>query len=163
MRAKSPPPPVRCGCARRAPRTSRSWFALFTADRAAAFRAAGLGEAELATLARIPAPGPEPRLPQPFPDARFLVVELDGRPVARLVEQDEADAVYVVDIAVVAERRRQGLARALVQDLQAGGARRGRGLRAQVYPDNAASLNLFRGLGFAEADAGVQVEFIWRP
>lgn len=137
--------------------------ALFAASRAASFLAAGLPRAQIDMLIDVQHRGQSQTYRSQFPAARFWIVERDGQPIGRLVEDDEAAAIYVVDIAIAPSQQRRGTARALIADTQARAAAAGRGVRALVAVDNPASQALFGGLDFkgrACQDA-FHLEFIW--
>lgn len=138
--------------------------ALFAASRAAPLLMAGLPRAQVDGLLDMQHRGQTMSYASLYPNGRFRIVELDGAPVGRLVEDDEADAIYVVDIAIAPEAQRHGLARALIGDVQARAAARGLGVRAQVSHDNAASAALFTACGFvSHGQAGeFQDQFNWR-
>jgi len=71
----------------------------------------------------------------------------------RLVEDDEQDFVYIVQIAFLPEYHAKGLGTALTGALMQEWAARGRGSRAKVMMNNEPSLRMFRKLGFVETGA----------
>lgn len=79
-----------------------------------------------------------------FPEARFLVVELDSAPIGRLYLGDAADAVHVLDIALLSEHRGRGLGEALLRWVVADG----RAVSLSVLKWNPAQ-RLYLRLGFA--------------
>ena len=80
-----------------------------------------------------------------------------------VIEHDEADAIYIVDVTLRPEQRRRGIGSALVRSVIAAGAQRG-GVRALVLVNNEVSLGMFRGLGFVDTGQdGAHVELRWRP
>lgn len=100
-----------------------------------------------------------------WPDARRWVIEAAGAPVGSLIEADAGAAIHVIDIALAPAIQRQGVGRAVIADLQRTAATRDLAVTAKVMVGNAASLALFRGLGFTgEAEDGeAQVQLCWRP
>lgn len=58
-----------------------------------------------------------------FPDARFLVVELEGAPIGRLYLADVGDTTHLLDIALLPEHRGTGFGEALLQWVIASGRR----------------------------------------
>jgi ribosomal protein S18 acetylase RimI-like enzyme len=100
-----------------------------------------------------------------FPDAQFWIVERDGEPIGRYIEQDEDNAVYIVDVALLPEHQAAGIGPALVSDTQRACASRGRGTRAKVMVNNEPSLKMLRRLGFVEteADAHAYTTLFWHP
>jgi ribosomal protein S18 acetylase RimI-like enzyme len=138
---------------------------LFDASRVPEFRAAGLAEAQIETLMSIQFRAQTGGYRAQFPGARFWIVELDGAPAGRLVEDDRAGGTYIVDIAVAPEHQRRGIAAALVADVQQAGGRARRGVTAKVIVTNTASRGLFRKLGFTENadDAAPHLDLAWNP
>lgn len=97
-----------------------------------------------------------------FPRACWSVMELAGIPMGELVVDDETDSVCVVDIALRPEYQRRGIGSALIRWLAARAG--GRSLRAMVLMTNAASLGMFRRLGFVDAGHdGAHLELRWQP
>lgn len=99
-----------------------------------------------------------------FPRARRLVAETTDGPIGELIEHDEADAVYIVDIALLPDQQQRGIGSALVRSVMAEAAARG-GVRALVVTTNDASLRMFRRLGFRETgwNDGAHLELRWTP
>ena len=46
-----------------------------------------------------------------YPDAQDQLIVVDGEPLGRLLLDEQADAVHVVDIRIVAQRRGNGMER----------------------------------------------------
>lgn len=82
-----------------------------------------------------------------FPDGSQYVVEVEGLPVGRLYVADDGDAVRVLDVALLPERRGTGTGEALLRWVLSSGRRVvlnvARGNRAQ---------SLYRRLGFVVVD-----------
>ncbi|MFI5020207.1 MAG: GNAT family N-acetyltransferase [Alphaproteobacteria bacterium] len=98
-----------------------------------------------------------------YPDARFDIVELDGRPIGRLIAAREADAVRFVDFALLPERRSAGLGTALIGALIEEAAAQGLAVRVDVLWHNEASLRLCRHLGFVQiGERPPHVALEWR-
>ncbi len=85
---------------------------------------------------------------QQFPAARFEIVKLDGAPIGRLVTDVQADHVYYVDIALLPETQRGGIATALMNAVLLEPGRLGVPARVKVLMHNVASLRLCRRIGF---------------
>ena len=99
-----------------------------------------------------------------YPDAIYSIVEFEGEPVGRFIEQDETDVVYFVDFVLFPENRTKGLGRALTWALMQEWAAKGRGTRVKVLMNNVASLTMCRKLGFSEApEANGYIEMKWFP
>lgn len=100
---------------------------------------------------------------QHYPNARFEIIELNGRPIGRLVTHVQPDCVYYVDIAVVPERQRAGLATAVMTAMLEEPRRLGLPARVKVLSGNAASLRLWQGLGLTpHAEVPPFIELEWR-
>ena len=98
-----------------------------------------------------------------YPEARFDIVELDGRPIGRLIAVPEADAVRFVDFALLPERRAAGLGTALIGALIEEAAAQGLAVRVDVLWHNEASLRLCRRLGFIQiGERPPHVALEWR-
>ena len=82
--------------------------------------------------------------------ARCLVVRLDGRLVGYLCLWEIGYEIHITNLAVHPDRRRQGLARSLIQSVLEDG--RGRGVTLaflEVRPTNSEALGLYESLGFS--------------
>jgi ribosomal-protein-alanine N-acetyltransferase len=84
------------------------------------------------------------------PWAHVWVACVDERAIGAFVAWVVADEVHVLDVATHPDRRRQGVGRALVNELLAL-ARRQRALHMylEVRRSNVAAIALYRGVGFA--------------
>jgi ribosomal protein S18 acetylase RimI-like enzyme len=91
------------------------------------------------------------------------VVETADGPIGELIEHDEADAVYIVDIALLPDQQQRGIGTVLVRSVMEQATARG-GVRAIVMVNNAASLKMFGRLGFRDTGNGdeAHVELRWR-
>ena len=137
---------------------------LFCAHNGDMLRLGGLPEAMIENLLAMQYRSRANSYRNQFPQARWSIVEAADGPIGELIEHDEADAIYVVDIALLPDQQRRGIGSALMRALMATGAARG-GVRALVLISNQASRRMFRGLGFAETcdDGAANVELRWRP
>lgn len=98
-----------------------------------------------------------------YPDALFAVLELEGRPVGRLVTAAVAGAQRVVDIAVLPQARGRGVAGEALRRLQRRAGRDGRDLTLAVRKDNAGARRLYAALGFAlEREDELVLQLRWR-
>jgi ribosomal protein S18 acetylase RimI-like enzyme len=99
-----------------------------------------------------------------FPEARFWIAETNGEPIGRYIEHDETDAIYVVDIALLPEYQRGGIASALVRSSQRLCALSRHGMRAKVLAHNEPSLSMFQRLGFLPVSEEVaHIVLAWTP
>src|SRR5208282_5897639 len=84
-----------------------------------------------------------------YPHARFDIVEDASVPIGRLILDGGAaggEADTIVDVALVPERRGQGLGTALLAAALERFAREGRPVKAMVLAANTASRGMFRRL-----------------
>lgn len=137
---------------------------LFCAHNGGMLRLGGLPETMIENLLAMQYRSRAHSYRAQFPQARWSIIESVEGPIGELIEHDEADAIYVVDIALLPDQQRRGIGSTLMRQLMARGAARG-GVRALVLVSNEASRKMFRELGFAETcDAGAaNVELRWRP
>lgn len=97
-----------------------------------------------------------------YPQARFDIVERAGVPLGRLYVHRGADEIRVIDIALLAQYRGQGIGTTLLRALQEEAARDGRRLALQVEQHNPAQA-LYLRLGFTETDSqGLYRSMQWR-
>lgn len=98
-----------------------------------------------------------------YPEAHYHVLELDDVAVGRLVTAAVDDAVRVVDIAVLPQARRGGVAAEALRRLQAQAASAGRAVALSVRKDNVAARRLYAALGFVvDGEDGMSLELRWR-
>jgi GNAT superfamily N-acetyltransferase len=97
-----------------------------------------------------------------YPQARFDIVERAGTPVGRLSVAREADAIRVVDIALLASCRGQGIGTALLRTLLDEAGRDGHRVTLQVEQHNRAHV-LYQRLGFIQVEVnGLYLLMEWR-
>jgi ribosomal protein S18 acetylase RimI-like enzyme len=82
-----------------------------------------------------------------YPRARLEIVTIDAAPVGRLATYRDTEAVHLIDIALVPERRGQGIGGALLRALTDEAAAAGTPLTLQVARDNLAAQRLYHRLG----------------
>ena len=83
-----------------------------------------------------------------FPDAASMIIEQRGAPCGRMVVNVAADAVRLVDIALLAHARSQGIGRHILGALQRWAASQGMPLTLAVHHTNPAARRLYLALGF---------------
>jgi ribosomal protein S18 acetylase RimI-like enzyme len=83
-----------------------------------------------------------------FPGASYLLLEHDGAPCGRIVVDAGPLALRLVDIALLAEVRGQGLGSHVLRALQACAARLGLPLTLAVHHSNPHARRLYLALGF---------------
>ena len=98
-----------------------------------------------------------------YHDADFMIVERGGERIGRLYVWRGADDVRIVDIALVAEARGNGIGGALLREVMDEAARSGKTASIHVERFNPA-LHLYERLGFEHVDEhGVYYLMRWTP
>lgn len=98
-----------------------------------------------------------------YPHAQYLVVELNGTPIGRMVIDEGPGTTRLVDIALLPEMRGQGLGTTLLRRLQAAATVRNVALTLSVARGNARARTLYLARGFAvQAQDAARTEMVWR-
>jgi ribosomal protein S18 acetylase RimI-like enzyme len=98
-----------------------------------------------------------------FPRARFDIVELDGKPIGRIVVDRPGDHIHIIDQAIVPELRSRGAGTAIMLSLMQEAETQNIPVRLMVADANDPSLKLYSRLGFRQIDAAVMyIELEWR-
>jgi ribosomal protein S18 acetylase RimI-like enzyme len=121
-------------------------------DQVRAPELAGLEPAMLRGLLDMQFAAQQQSYRQAYPGARFEIVEMDGVAVGRQVVALTGGAVHLVDIALLAQWRGQGIGSALLCKLQQEAAGAGLPLRLHVALTNQSAEALYRRLGFKEIE-----------
>jgi ribosomal protein S18 acetylase RimI-like enzyme len=99
-----------------------------------------------------------------YPQARLEIVTVDDLPVGRLATDHGADALHLIDIAVIPERRSQGIGGTILRALMDEAAGAGTPLTLQVARDNLAAQRFYHRLEFALAAADdTHLTLRWPP
>lgn len=86
-----------------------------------------------------------------FPNARRLILELDGTPAGRVM-LDVAGAIHIVDLAILPERRGSGLGGAVLRAVIAMALDRGCCVDLTVAGENEAAQRLYARMGFVATE-----------
>jgi ribosomal protein S18 acetylase RimI-like enzyme len=98
-----------------------------------------------------------------FPRARFDIIELDGRPIGRIVVDRPGDRIHIVDQAIVPQLRSRGAGTAIMRALMQEAEETEMPIRLMVADANDPSLKLYQRLGFRQVDEAVMyMELEWR-
>ena len=136
---------------------------LFVATQASMLEHAPLDAAQKAALLEMQFRAQSASYRAGYPEARFDIIELDGRAIGRLIAAREEGAVRFVDFALSPERRAAGLGTALIGALIEEAAAQGLAVRVDVIWNNAPSLRLCGRLGFVQiGERPPHVELEWR-
>jgi ribosomal protein S18 acetylase RimI-like enzyme len=99
-----------------------------------------------------------------FPHARFDIIELDGRPIGRMVVDRPGDQIHLVDLAITPDLRDRGLGTALLKALMDEAGEAGAPVVLEVASSNDPSMRLYRRLGFAVTDeTAMYLQMTWSP
>ena len=100
---------------------------------------------------------------QQFLEARFDIVELNGRMAGRLYVEERPDEIRIIDIALLDEYRGRGIGSRLMDEILARGQALALPVRIHVEKNNRA-LGLYHRLCFCEIeDQGVYYLMEWVP
>jgi GNAT superfamily N-acetyltransferase len=97
-----------------------------------------------------------------YPDASFLVVERENRPIGRLYVHYAPDDVRVLDIALVPDARGNGVGRRLIEHVIDNAARLGAPVTLHVAVGNRAR-RFYERLGFRAVTEDAMNVFMERP
>lgn len=97
-----------------------------------------------------------------FPDAEFQIVMLDGLNAGRMVVHRTAEALHLLDIALLPQHRSAGIGTALMQRVFGEAAATKKPLRLQVLKGNRAA-RFYHRLGFVKiGETEMHLEMEWR-
>ena len=100
---------------------------------------------------------------QYYPQAAFLVIERDGKPIGRIYIDRGTDEICLVDIALIPEARGKGLGRELIEEILDEARQTGKRVAIHVERFNPA-MRLYERLGFkAVEENGVYYLMRWSP
>jgi len=99
-----------------------------------------------------------------FPQARFDIIELDGRPIGRIVVDRPGDRLHLIDQAIVPEMRGRGIGTAIMRALMDEAAARRVPVTLEAASSNDPSMRLYLRLGFVPTEtAQPYIELAWTP
>ncbi|HTR86393.1 MAG TPA: GNAT family N-acetyltransferase [Reyranella sp.] len=101
-----------------------------------------------------------------YPAARFDIIEQDGRPIGRLIDEpgSETEPACLVDFVLLPEVRNGGLGRAIINAVLARYVRIGRKVRLKILYHNEPSQRMCAALGFVEIDRDLPfIQMEWSP
>ena len=98
---------------------------------------------------------------QQYPNASHEIVEIDDRPVGRLMIDRRPRSVCIVDISLIPERRNEGIGTSLLRQVMDECSEKELACELQVVVSNPAR-RLYERLGFREEDNdGVRLSMRW--
>ncbi len=145
------------------PRDRAFLYKVYAGTRAEELAVVPWNEAEKQSFLRMQFDAQHSYYMEQFPAARFDVVLDRGRRIGRLYVDRRADEICVIDIALLPERRGNGVGGMLMRELLDEAAAAGKPIRIHVEKFNRA-LALYRRLGFSQIDdQGVYLLMEWSP
>lgn len=126
--------------------------ALFVEDRSADLMLGALPEEQAATLLAFQVEARDRAHGERYPDAVGEVIEVDGRPVGRILVAEHGSTLRVVDLGVLAAERGRGAATYALESWTRRADQSGRAMTLQVRFGNPAA-RIYARLGFAPAPA----------
>jgi len=98
-----------------------------------------------------------------YADAEWLVIERGDEAIGRLYLEEWPSQMRIIDISLMPDSRGRGFGAAILRDVQADAASRGKGVSIHVEKNNPAR-RLYERLGFAAVeDKGVYDLLSWSP
>jgi len=82
-----------------------------------------------------------------YPNAEYLIIEQASKAIGRLYIDRQASDICIMDIAILREHRRQGIAKKLINDVLNEAKQKKLSVNLHVEPDNVAK-KLYLSLGF---------------
>lgn len=120
---------------------------IFAESHCAGFEQLGLEPSALASLIRMQFHSRQAQY-RMYPGGAEYLICRDEVVVGNCWLSDTPEQLRVLDIAVLAEHRRQGVARAVLEQVCARAAAAGKPVRLSVWHQNVPALQLYRAFGF---------------
>ncbi|HWF52034.1 MAG TPA: GNAT family N-acetyltransferase [Solirubrobacteraceae bacterium] len=138
-------------------------FGLYASTRQVELAATGWDERAKGAFLRMQFAAQRRSYGADYPRASFDVIIVAGRPAGRLCVDRDADAIHVIEIALLPEFRDRGVGTQILEGLLEEGAAVGRLVSLRVERDNRAR-RLYERLGFQLArDGEVYLGLEWVP
>ena len=128
---------------------------IFTESHCAGFELLGLEPGALASLIRMQFHARQAQYRVYPGGAEYLICRAEVV-VGNCWLSETAEQLRVLDIAVLAEHRRQGVARAVLSEVCAEAEAAGKPVRLSVWHQNTAALELYRAFGFVPDPAATE-------
>ena len=137
-------------------------YEVYASSREAELAAWGWNDAQKEAFLRMQFAAQNRHYRTHYPNAEFLIVQLEERPVGRLTVDRGEDAILIVDIALLPAFQGRGVGAAVIGELIAEADRIGRPVRAAVEQSNRA-LRFYQRQGFVIVGAEGPYFRIERP
>lgn len=95
-----------------------------------------------------------------FPQARYEILEMGGRPVGRLIVERGAEALHIVDLAIMPEWRSRGIGARLLRELAHEASMAHMPVRFHSFLHNEDGNRLFHRLDFIPI-AHTELQILW--
>lgn len=136
-------------------------FQLYASTRQEELEQAGVPEAFRETFLRQQFMAMTQGYRTRFADGSWSVIELDGQAVGRMIVQESASEVRVVDLALLAEFRGLGIGSLLMRRLQISAQALGKPVRLRAFLGSRAE-SWYRRMGFSQLEEeGLRVHLEW--
>ena len=157
-------PPVEGGLAMRPaePSDEALLYTLLAEEKAVQLAAIGWGEEQWGPLIQMQFRGRKMTYLESYPEAEdFILLGKNNKPIGRLLLDRKPDRWRIVDIALLAKHRRQGLGTRVILQWQHRAASAGVRMELQVSPLSSAR-RLYERLGFrATREDAISVDMVW--
>ncbi|WP_282940360.1 GNAT family N-acetyltransferase [Paenibacillus sp. RC67] len=98
-----------------------------------------------------------------YPNAEHRIVQLDGRPIGRLITAEAAQSMLLIDISMLLDYRNQGIGTRLIRELQSQAVALDKSVQLHVRIGNPAK-SLYERLGFrVHQSTEVYEAMEWQP
>jgi ribosomal protein S18 acetylase RimI-like enzyme len=99
-----------------------------------------------------------------YPQGRFDIIEIAGRPIGRIVVDRADDRLHIVDQAIIPGLRGRGIGTAVMRALMDESAARGVPVTLHVASSNDPSMRLYLRLGFVPTEStALYITLTWTP
>lgn len=138
-------------------------YQIYASTRADEMKAVPWSDADKESFLRFQFHAQKTHYDEHFPDATFDLILVDGEAAGRLYVDRREDEIRLIDIALLAEKRRKGIGERILRDLLAEGQEKGLLVRIHVEANNPA-MRLYLRLGFQKIEEqGVYHLMEWQP
>jgi len=124
-------------------------YRLYASTRQQEFASLGWPAAQLETFLRMQFNAQQRWYETAYPRADHRIILLDGEPIGRILVDHRQDTALLVDIALLTERRNQGIGARLLGELIEQSEKTNMPIRLQVMKTNPAR-HLYERLGFVK-------------
>ena len=145
------------------PLDRRFFFGLYADTRLDEVAAFGWNDMQTAAFLQMQFEARQSAYRLQYPHSEDYVVLRDNEPAGRLITDRSNAPIVIVDIAIAAEFRRQGLASHLIRNLQAEASVDDRDILLRVDMQNAGAFELYRTMGFeVTGENQIMYSMLWK-